>query len=178
MPIKDWTAGERPSASDLNRYFMQQAHAIKSSDETVTSTTTLQDDDHLFLSVQAGTDYWVQAILIYNASAAADIKISFTGPSGATFDWVSDSLGSSIAAGSGAVDIISRSLQALGSTPAPGGAEQPAGTRVDAVSVPKGILRIGANSGTLRLRWAQLASGSPGTILRAQSTLMMRRLTT
>lgn len=178
MPIKDWTAGERPSAADLNRYFMQQAHVIKPTDTTITSSTTMADDPHLFLSVQAGTDYWVQAIIIYNASSAADIKISFSGPGGATFDWVSDSLGSTIAAGSGAVDIISRSLQGLGSTPAPGGAEQPAGTRIDAVSVPKGILRIGANSGTLRFRWAQLASGSPGSIVRAGSTLMMRRLTT
>jgi len=178
MPIKDWIAGERPSAADLNRYFMQQAHAIKSTDTTITSSTTLADDPHLFIPVQAGTDYWVQGMIIYNASSAADLKITFSGPSGATFDWVSDSLGSTIAAGSGAVDIISRSLQGLGSTPSPGGAEQPAGTRVDAVSVPKGLLRVSSSSGTLRFRWAQLASGSPGTIVRAGSLLMIRRLTT
>jgi len=178
MPIKDWLAGENPSAADLNRYFMQQAHALKTADDTITSSTTLVDDDQLFLSVQAGTDYWVQAMIIYNASAAADLKCTFSGPSGSTFDWVSDSLPSTIAAGSGAVDVISRSLQGLGSTPSPGGAEQPAGTRVDAVSVPKGLLRVGANSGTLRFRWAQLASGSPGTIVRAGSILVIRRLTT
>lgn len=178
MPIKDWLAGENPSASDLNRYFMQQAHVIKSNDTTVTSSTTMADDPHLFIPVQAGTDYWMQMIIIYNASSAADIKIGFSAPSGSTLDWVSDSLSGSIAAGSGAVDVISRTAQGLTNTPSPGGAEQPAGTRVDAVSVPKGLLRVGASSGTFRFRWAQGTAGSPGSIIRAGSVLMIRRLTT
>jgi hypothetical protein len=172
MPLKDFTHLERLSAADMNRYFMQQAHVIKGSDESVASSTTLQNDNELFLSVAAGTSYWVQGLIIYSAATAADLKISFSGPSGSTFSYVSDAIGSTATAG---VSTVSRSLQSLGSTPSPGGIG--AGLASAAAFLPKGVLQVGANSGNLQLQWAQLASSATATIVHARSVLIIRRLT-
>ncbi|MDH2429309.1 hypothetical protein [Sphaerisporangium sp. TRM90804] len=173
MPIKDFTDGERPPASDLNRYPLQQVHIIKTADETYNSTV-MQDDNHLFLDVVAGTEYWVQAFLIYEADEREDFKIGFVGPSGSTFDWMSDSLISSGVTSSGPV---SRSLQAFGNTPSPGGVGQ--GTFTRCVAMPRGVLRVGLTSGVFRLQWAKL-SGSFGiaTTVYAGSLIRVRRLTT
>lgn len=170
MPIKDWLAGEQPSASDLNRYFMQQHHVIKSADESYSSATA-HDDSELFASVQAGTDYWVTTMLIYEADAARDLVMRFSGPSGSSFSYVSDSVPSSA---SSTVDIISRGLQIMTSGPGVGGV----GIGTTVVAVPKGLLRVAGSSGTFRFRWAQASGGSPATIVKAGSILTLRRLTT
>jgi hypothetical protein len=170
MPLKDFTHLERLSAADMNRYFMQQAHVIKGSDESVTSSTTLQDDNELFLSVSAGANYWVQGFIIYSADAAGDLKISFSGPTGSTFSYVSDAIGSTATS---SVSTVSRSLQSLGSTPSPGGV----GSGTNVVFMPKGVLQVGGTAGTLRLQWAQLASSAVATTVRARSLLIIRRLT-
>ncbi|MEV0149116.1 MULTISPECIES: hypothetical protein [unclassified Nonomuraea] len=173
MPIKDWVDGERPPASDLNRYPLQQVHVIKTADQT-NNTTTLADDNHLSIPVEAGTDYWIQLMLIYEADDRDDLKISFSAPSGATFDWMSDSLSSNITASNGTV---SRTLQGLGNTPAPGGVGQGTLTRV--VALPRGVLRVAATAGTFRLRWAKLATtAGVATTIYAGSLLRARRLTT
>lgn len=169
MPIKDWTAGEQPSAADLNRYFMQQHHVIKPSDESYSSTTT-HNDEHLFAPVQAGTNYWISAFIIYEADSARDIVLRWGAPSGSTLTYVTDSITSSA---SSSVDIISRTLQDLASGPSAGGV----GIGSPVAAIPKGLLQVGANSGTFRFRWAQASGGSPSTVVKAGSILTLRRLT-
>ncbi|MEV4059735.1 hypothetical protein [Nonomuraea dietziae] len=173
MPIKDWIDGDRPPASDLNRYPLQQVHVIKAADESVGTSTTMQDDDHLFAAVEAGTDYWLQAYLIYEGEIGADLKIGWSAPSGTTFNWMSDSLGS------GTTDTacrgaVSRSLQLLTSQPGPG----TLGAGILAISLPRGVVQVGGTSGTLRFRWAQLVNTVTPTIVKAGSMLRLRRLTT
>jgi hypothetical protein len=170
MPIKDWLAGEQPSASDLNRYFMQQHHVVKSADESYSSGTT-HDDSELFIPVQAGTNYWMTAMIIYEADGARDLEMRFVGPTDSSISYVSDSIPSTATTTS---DIISRGLQVATSGPGVGGA----GIGTAVVAIPKGILRVGVNSGTFRFRWAQLSGGSPATIVKANSVLTLRRLTT
>lgn len=175
MPIKDWLAGEQPSAADMNRYFMQQHHALKMFDESVTNSTILQDDNELFVPVQAGTDYWVSALIIYEGPANADggdLRIGWSVPSGSTFDWISDSLGSNA---SSTVEVISRTLQNAASNPAPG----TVGIGTNIACVPKGVLRVGASAGMFRFRWAQNTATSVASVrVKAGSILTLRRLTT
>lgn len=171
MPFKDFTDLEPLSAADLNRYFMQQAHVIKAADESVTNSTTLQNDDHLLLAVAANTNYWVQGFIIYSADAAADLKINFNGPAGSTFNYVSDAIASAATAG---VSAVSRSLQGLGSNPSPGGI----GSGSNLVFMPKGVLAVGSTAGNLQMQWAQLATSGVATTVRARSLLIIRRLTT
>lgn len=169
MPIKDWVAGEQPSAADLNRYFMQQHHVVKALDESYSSATS-QDDNELFALVQAGTRYWVSAFLVYEADAARDIVLRWSAPSGSTFQYVTDSITSAATTG---VDLISRTVQELGSGPSGGGV----GIGSAIAAVPKGVLTVGGSSGTFAFRWSQLSGGSPATVVKAGSILTLRRLT-
>jgi len=171
MPIRDFADGETISAADFNRYFMQQHVVVKPVTESVANSTTTQDDDHLSVPVVAGTDYWVVALILYDGNSAADLKISWSAPSGSTFDYVSDALGSGT---TGSVGQVSRTHQQLGNTPSPGAV----GAGSPVASLAKGILRVGQNSGTFRFRWAQLTANATPTRVLARSTLTLRRLTT
>lgn len=161
-------------AADMTQYFVQQSVVIKSADESVTSSTTLQDDNDLQMTVSANTKYWVEVFLIYNAMASADCKISYLGPVGATMEWVSDGHGSAAAA---TIDVVSRSYQTLGTTPSHGGVESPAGTPVNMAAVHKGLLTVGATAGLFKLQWAQLASIATATKVIANSTMILTRVT-
>lgn len=157
---------------------MQQQYVMKLSNLARASTTTLLADPDLSMAVDAGTDYWVTGYLFYNgasqASGAGDLKINFNAPLGATFDWISDALGSASLDANLGVDVVSRTAQDLGSTPAPG----TIGSGIPLVALIKGILRVGGTSGNLTLLWAQLLSSSTATTIFHSSMLVARRLTT
>jgi len=76
--------------------------------KTVTSfrnnTVTLANDPALFLFLFGNAQYIIDATIIYSASTTADLQMSWTGPSGATFSWCLDALDSSAAAVSGSVN--------------------------------------------------------------------------
>lgn len=174
VPIKDFAFLESPPASDFNRYFMQQEFVQKPSDESVVNSTTNQDDDHLLFTPRLNTDYWITMFLIYDALAAADLKISWTVPTGSTWDYVSDAIGS--AATTSSVFDVSRSYQfaPAGGTPTPGGV----GSGSNVMALIKGLFQNGPNVGNFALRWAQGTASATATRVRARSCLVARRLTT
>ncbi len=60
----------------------------RSTDSPGLTTTTLANDDTLFLPVLSVGEWWVRGRLLYSAGdTTADLKIGFTAPAGATFDW-------------------------------------------------------------------------------------------
>lgn len=168
-----FSPGEVVNAAKMTTYWMDAASVTKSVDESVTSSTTNQDDNELVLDVRANTTYWVECFLMYSASAAGDIKTTYSGPSGSTFDWCADSNTSTATA---TVAPVSRSLQGLGNTPSHGGLEQ-SGTPLEMCALHKGVLTVGGTAGQLRLRWAQLASSTTPSKVLAGSTLMITRIT-
>lgn len=78
-----FTAGQVPTADELNDA-LPIAPAVKSADETVSGSTTLQNDDHLFVTVSANSVYVIELEGMHNSSAAGDIKVVFSVPSGTT----------------------------------------------------------------------------------------------
>lgn len=174
MPIRDFVFGESPLASDFNRYFMQQHFVRKTADESVVNSTTSQDDDHLFFTPLLNTNYWITMFVVYEADAASDLKISWTVPTGSTFDYVSDAIGSG-ATTSGVFD-VSRSWQVApaGGTPSPGGI----GAGKFVTFLVRGVFKMGSTAGTFRFRWAQAVAGAVPTIVHVNSCLIARRLTT
>lgn len=141
-------------------------YARKSADETVTTSTTLQNDDELFVAVNANGIYEFRLFLDYNSSTTADIKIGWTLPSGATMTYVQNGLDASSTTNLGAQN-LGPLTQA--SNPVFGG------TGGDTVAIPLGMLVVGANAGTMQLQWAQSTS-SGSTIVRAGSHLIVRQL--
>ena len=173
MPIKNFSLLESPPASDFNRYFLQQVFVRKPSDESLASNMVVQDDNDLFFTPLLNTNYWITMFIIYDADAAADLKLSWSVPTGSTFDYVSDALGSGASLG---VFDVSRTYQfaPAGGTPSPGGI----GSGSNVMALVKGVFQNGPNAGNFQLRWAQLASSAVATRVRARSCLIARRLTT
>ncbi|MDH2429310.1 hypothetical protein [Sphaerisporangium sp. TRM90804] len=169
MPIKDFQVGAPPTAANINRYFQQRAHVVRSTNKSITSTTTAQNDDQLFLQVQANTDYWLEAFLIYDGATGGDIKIGWSVPSGATLEWTSNGL--TDGATSTADDLWRRRRSAAQDEIC--GA---LGAGTNAVAMPEGLLRVASTAGPLRLRWAQGASSATSTIVKSGSLLMVSRM--
>src|SRR6185503_11810362 len=61
---------------------------VKGSDEIVSNSATLQDDDELLLAVAANVTYRWSIGVAFGAGTAADFKFAFTFPTGATLTFV------------------------------------------------------------------------------------------
>ncbi len=168
MAIKDFSVGVPfPTAADLNTYLIQQQHVVKPSNESVTNSTTLQNDDHLVLPVNAFTMYFIQGMFITSGDPNADMDFRWSAPVGASFDWASDALSGTATS---ATDQVSRSGQSATGNPSFGLVS--GATTV----VPfKGLLITGSNGGNLRATWAQKVASATATVMRAGSYLMARR---
>jgi hypothetical protein len=171
MPgFKTFAASEVMDAAEMTQYFVQQGVIIKAVDESVTSSTVLQADNELVMAVAANTDYFVECFLIYSADPAGDIKTDWDAPTGATMDWVADAITQSAAA---TLDQVSRTAQSVSGTPSHGGITNNATVLV---ALHKGILRVGATAGNLTLTWAQQVSSASASFVRANSTLIVTRI--
>ena len=126
----------------------------KTAGETVTSSTTLQNDDHLTFSIAANETWKGTIILPISANPSGGFKFDITAPSGAsgscamfggsnyTSGWVA------IGTGFGATAIISNTTMAI------------------TFSVANG-----STAGSVQLRWAQNASFGTGTTIAGGATL-------
>lgn len=142
----------------------------KTSDETVTSSTTLQNDDQLLLPVAANAVYWIEGFVIYTSTATGKIKTGWTGPAGATFQWASDALDQTVTAAS--AEKVWRSVNTIADSQAWG----TAGTGVPVVGMPKGVLITAGTSGNFQFQWAQNTSDGTATTVKIGSILTARRL--
>ena len=165
MGIPTWTSGEVLTASDVNAWFVP-LNAVKGTDETVTSSTALQNDNDLVLAVPANVTYKFDCLVIYTGATGGDIKWTWAVPSGATllYQCLHNEGG-----GTG----LNNSTQAysdLNTLQAAGGASQ-----VEAVNM-RGRMTTSSTAGNLQLQWAQNSSNATATIMRIQSNLTLQRV--
>jgi hypothetical protein len=59
----------------------------KTADETVNNSETLQDDDHLQLTVLANEVWGFHLVIHSDSHSSADIRLGWTVPSGCTINW-------------------------------------------------------------------------------------------
>jgi hypothetical protein len=107
-------------------------------------------------------------MLIYTGATAGDMGFKWSVPTGSTFDWCSDALGS---AATSLTDQISHTAQASSNQPSFGAID--AST---AVAPIKGLLIVGSSGGNLRATWAQGTSSGTATTMKAGSYVMARRV--
>lgn len=167
---KTFASGEVLTAANMTTYFAQQACVVKSADENVTASTTLQPDDELSIAVSANTTYWLEAMIIYKGPSAGDIKIHWSLPSGATVDWSSNGLGTGAA---GTVEVVSRSYHNAGSTIGLGCID----TSTECCALPMGVVVIGGTAGNVVLEWAQNTSNATPSTVIADSMMTLTRIT-
>jgi hypothetical protein len=151
-----------------NRQFVR-----KTADESVTSSTTMQDDNHLFFSVPANaTTTWCAVLWGVGGNAAGDLNMRWTFPANATLTWGQFALNNSVASGSsGSVE-----TQAIYQTTVSPTSNTPVGlSTVPNVIRVEGIIRTGVTAGTVTLQWAQLGSNATASTLKADSYLVAVR---
>jgi hypothetical protein len=131
----------------------------KSSDQTVTSSTTLVNDSQLKFAVAANETYIFEAWLYtYAADGTPDIKVTFTGPSGSTVLWSSSQVIFN-AGGSTTLTVVSAGGTA---------ADLFVDSNLRAIQLYGSILN-GATAGDLQFQFAQNTSSANGTSVKAGS---------
>jgi len=138
-------------------YFIE---VLKAADETVSASTTLQNDDDFSFSTVANAKYLVEFgfRLSENIAGAQDFKMNWTGPSG--WIWCGFSLDSS-----GPIDNECGQNDIL--------IDLPDGT--ESLAPVWGIVDIAATAGTMQMQWAQ-ASASNNTTMHQYSTMRVKRI--
>lgn len=142
--------------------------ARKTADTTRTATVTRTADPHLTLAVEASGVYMVRTMLLVTSVEAADFSFKFTGPTGATMDWVPMVPGNVTGAAS------------VGST------KWPALTIADDVTatigtdkvgwVTQGLLVVSTTAGNFTVDWAQATSDAGNTTLHSGSFLYLDKV--
>lgn len=156
---------------------------VKTADEDVASSTVLQDDDDLFMTLSANTDYDIVGWIRYLVGSLNGLKFDFD--FSGTVTSVHYTFDGSIAGGSSFtptgfdVDLIANSddtvayqylVYALGTdiSFAPGGSES---KRVLGVKIK---LKVGLSGGVLKFRWAQNTSDPDGSTVQQGSYILAR----
>ncbi|MFE7947421.1 hypothetical protein [Streptomyces sp. NPDC057426] len=160
-------AGMRATADLLTS--SQPDVVTKTATESVTSSTTLQDDDELFVSVEANATYVVDMMLIHSSATAGDIKIGWSVPAGASFSWTGQGASNTATSSFTVADSNMAGRNAAESLEFGGGAGT--ATRADV----SGTLITSATAGALQFQWAQRVSDATATQVRAGTWLSVRR---
>lgn len=183
MPLatpRTWVVGEVVTAALMNAEIRDQfndliadnASAHKTADEPVTSSTTLQNDNHLLVSVAANAEYEIIVRLAVNGGASGDFKMAWTVPSGTTGQRFSSG-----PAVSSATSTADTTVRASGLTDS------------FTTEINYGVFSTGQQSfieeilyvvtagtaGTVQLQWAQNASSATATTVEAGSYMTVIR---
>lgn len=133
----------------------------KTADESVSSSTTLQNDDVLKIALAASDAVEFSAVMfVSSTSSTPDFKMTFTVPSGASVRWHAEYFdganyqGSSVITGSGTTIPF-----------------QVAANVVGMVKLT-GIVVNGSNAGDLQLQWAQNTSNGTSVTVQQRSFLL------
>lgn len=167
MTYPTFPTAHEPTASEFQA--LLELYAPKTVDEAVTSSTTLQNDDELFLAVAASCVYELQAFLIYDGAGANGLKVGWTGPSGATLDWWLDGNSGGNSSSTGTTYWGYTQIGSANNIGAAG-----AGSKL--VCRPAGRLITSTTPGTLQLQWAQGSSSATATHIFANSYLRLKRI--
>jgi hypothetical protein len=144
----------------------------KTADESVTSSTTYQNDDHLALAVVANAVYEMDLSIIYSAASAGDIKTSLAGPAGSVFGGLIDYVADTAINGALIVAAVSAAPLDGADYDVPGGGvgSSKLGQRW------RGLVRTAATAGTLQFKWAQLTSSGTASTVHIDSFLLLKRI--
>lgn len=133
---------------------------VKTADETVNSTTTVQSDDHLTFTALASTKYLIEMVLYVTSNTTADVKFQMSVPSGTTGWAVYSCTGSDTLTWS---DVTAAQGVGLASGT----------TMVVTISM---YLSVSSTAGAVTLQWAQNTSTAVDTKLLIGSNMRVYRI--
>jgi len=138
--------------------------------ESVTSSTTFQNDDELFVSVEANAKYDVELFLLHSSGTTGRLKIQFTAPASASFAWGVHAAEVNTTTSNAVPETVMAS-RTIGETAQIGG-----GNATGTTAFVRGTLTTSATAGTLTLQWAQVTSNATASQVRAGSILSIKRI--
>jgi hypothetical protein len=147
-------AGAKLRASVLSALMAERMPitARKTTNETVNAVGALQNDDELFVAVEASCVYHMELRISYTSGTTPDLKLGWTYPTGTTIRWSgvdADSAGAIRTTG----NLLETSIPVI------------CGSGGDLNAAYTGMVITGVNAGTLQLQWAQnSATGSNSTV--------------
>lgn len=156
-------AGHIVTAADFDLIGL---YKVKSANESVTSSTVLQNDDQLFVSVAANASYILDCWFQYTAAAAGGLKLDWSVPSGAACSTTNFGVNFG-----GVLTDYNVVVTAAGSTRSVGG-----NGAVVMSCQPRGYVTVGSTSGNVQLRWAQDTSNGTATTILTGSYLRLVRV--
>src|SRR5687768_16117259 len=168
MAFKTFSVNETFTSSDANTYLAQQQIVIKTATESVTSSTTVQDDNHLSMTLNANENYWLDGLIIIDGALAGDFRLQFVVPSG-TIRWLANGPSSGATA---TTDLVDRNWKAGSLTTIIG----TIASGTETMMPVSGIIRTGASGGTFKLQWAQGTSSATATRVFIDSFLRVTRM--
>lgn len=134
----------------------------KTADESITNNT-LQDDDHLFFTLSANTNYYIRLRVFFTTAATPDFKYRVVA-SGATISlvrrWCDRVTGAATARTAVAVQTAFDSADVA-----------MAGSGNDGIVFEDIIVHVGGTGGTFKFQWAQNTTNATAAIVRAGSHL-------
>jgi hypothetical protein len=136
--------------------------AVKSADESVTSSTVLQDDDELFAAVEANTTYVVEAWILRSTTTDPEWAHGWTFPTGAALKMKAFAQTESA---SPSVAVYPYNWSAIENL-----------TFTEAPMFFIGRLLVGATAGNLRFQFAQQTSHTTAVTVHAGSWLRLRKV--
>jgi len=142
--------------------------AVKTANESVTNSTSLQNDDHLSVTVAPNSVYLVHCFVwVTNSGWQAGLRVGWYGPSGATLNWTTQAPHTS------SPESVSNpiSVNAFGSIGDGGDIRVISVT--DSASVLQGLLQTSSSGGTFGLRWAQSSSNASAVTVKSGSHLFV-----
>lgn len=153
-------AGSRITASMLRA--VAPLAAYKTADETVTSSTTLQADDQLFIALLANATYSWDLWLNYEGGTqgSSDLKTGWSLPASASLKGSAEYVNN---AGSSIVEVYFTGASTL--APGTNGSGQVRGFTA------RGTITTSATAGNMQLEWCQNTVSATGTIVHAGSVL-------
>jgi hypothetical protein len=147
---------------------------VKGADESVTSSTTLQNDDALTMAVAANTTYLLDGLLMWIGNTTGEIKFALTSPTGSTVHFAIAGPNNAIADGSGAAS--GEWLPVQNSTTSPTTSLNLGASTIMTHGQLRGTLITGANAGSLTVQWAQQVSNGTATTIKAGSWMRLHQV--
>ena len=142
--------------------------ARRTANLTRTNTATQTDDPQLQVALAANAVYEVSGLIVWGNSAAGDIIMDFSIPSGATGWWTTVAPATSVAADPTSVRVVANVVDSARTY---GWFDN----GFPNASIIKGIV-VTTTAGTYAFQWAQNAADATGTIVYANSYLSLERV--
>ena len=161
---KTWNVNEIAAAAGLNTYVrdnlnqLRWASVYKSTDTSVTSDNTVNNDPHLVIPVSAN-ETWLWTARVLWTAGAGGFRWTWTGPAGASGSFTSGAW-----------------IGAPRHWPVTQLANERTATDIAECFLFQGSIAVAGTSGDLRFAWAQNSSNAAATVVQDMSWVVARRL--